>query len=254
MRPFGRITTLARRYLRPLRHSTIIDKRKLHAVWEYSHLGRLLPWLGVDCVIDVGANAGQYAQMLRQRVGYKGAIYSFEPHPLAVAEARKKARSDPLWTVFESAIGDKDGTASFNVMRNWEFSSFSSPNNRDYDKLTELNTIQQCIEVRTQTLESAIASLRTTHPFSRPFLKLDTQGYDVRIIESAGNTLQEFVGLQSELAITKLYEDSVDFRKALTLYEEKGFTLSALVPNNAGHFPRLLEIDCIMIRNDLLTC
>lgn len=61
-----------------------------------------------------------------------------------------------------------------------------------------------------------------------------------------------FVGLQSELAVANLYDSSVDFREALTVYQELGFTLTALVPNNAGHFPRLLEVDCIMIRNDLI--
>jgi hypothetical protein len=31
-------------------------------------------------------------------------------------------------------------------------------------------------------------------------------------------------------------------------YTALGFVLSALVPNNGGHFPDLLEIDCIMYR------
>lgn len=64
--------------------------------------------------------------------------------------------------------------------------------------------------------------------------------------------MPEFVGLQSELAIKRIYEDSVDFRRALGFYQELGFELSALVPNNAGHFPVLVEIDCIMVRSDLL--
>jgi len=60
------------------------------------------------------------------------------------------------------------------------------------------------------------------------------------------------VGLQSELAIKKIYESSVDFRDALTFYQSLGFELSALVPNNAGYFPVLIEIDCIMGRKDIL--
>ena len=61
-----------------------------------------------------------------------------------------------------------------------------------------------------------------------------------------------FVGLQSELAIKRIYERSLDFREALTFYQSLGFELSALIPNNAGHFPVLIEIDCIMGRKDIL--
>ena len=42
-----------------------------------------------------------------------------------------------------------------------------------------------------------------------------------------------------------------DFRDAITLYERCGFSLSSFVPNNSGHFPLLVEMDCIMINNRL---
>jgi hypothetical protein len=93
--------------------------------------------------------------------------------------------------------------------------------------------------------------LRAEYGFERPFLKMDTQGFDVKIVKASAHVMREFVGLQSELAIAKLYTDSVDFREAITEYERCGFSLSAFVPNNAGHFPYLLETDCVMIRSDL---
>jgi hypothetical protein len=94
--------------------------------------------------------------------------------------------------------------------------------------------------------------LQAEHQFKRPFLKLDTQGFDVRIVQAGAPVVKEFIGLQSEMAVAKLYADSVDFRDALRVYEQSGFVLSAFVPNNAGHFPRLIETDCIMVRADLV--
>jgi hypothetical protein len=38
------------------------------------------------------------------------------------------------------------------------------------------------------------------------------------------------------------------FAETLQAYEAQDFRLSALVPNTAGHFPDLHEIDCIMYR------
>ncbi len=60
--------------------------------------------------------------------------------------------------------------------------------------------------------------------------------------------LREFIGLQSELSIKRLYADTPDFVEALAYYRSQGFELSAFVPNNLGHFPVLLETDCIMYR------
>jgi SAM-dependent methyltransferase len=54
-----------------------IKKRKLHDTLE-QHLAALLPQLAINCVVDVGANTGQFGAMLR-RIGYAGRIVSFEP-------------------------------------------------------------------------------------------------------------------------------------------------------------------------------
>ena len=71
--------------------------------------------------------------------------------------------------------------------------------------------------------------------------------------DAAGrDVIDEFVGLQSELAVTKLYEESVDFREAISFYEQCGFSLCTFMPINPSHFPRMFEIDCLMVRKDLL--
>src|ERR1700750_1686758 len=81
---------------------------------------------------------------------------------------------------------------------------------------------------------------------------MDIQGFDLTVLKGAGSALAQFVCFQSKLSIRRIYEQAVDFRDALTFYESLGFDLSALVPNNGGHFPALIEIDCIMVRRDLM--
>jgi hypothetical protein len=75
---------------------------------------------------------------------------------------------------------------------------------------------------------------------------MDTQGHDLAVARGAGGCLQQFVGLQSELSLTPLYAGAPSYSEALAYFCGEGFKPSALVPNNAGQFPDVHEIDCIM--------
>jgi FkbM family methyltransferase len=231
----------------------LVDKRRLHLLPEQGHLKRLFAHLDVDCVFDVGANTGQYATMLRKKTGFKGRIISFEPIPEAAGEVRQKSKNDPTWTIEELALADETGTRTFHVMAGSEFSSLSAPKHDEVGRFSELNRPVRSIPVRTETLCDAFERLKLQYGFKRPFLKMDTQGFDMSVLRGAGHCLHEFVGFQSELSIRRIYEEASDFREALTYYQSLGFDLSAFVPNNAGHFPALIEIDCIMVRRDLLS-
>ncbi|WP_438396517.1 FkbM family methyltransferase [Caballeronia sp. DA-9] len=251
MHVFQRAQRLPKRVSALIKNTTLVDKRKLYPIWEQTHLSKLLTYLDVDCVFDIGANQGQYATMLRKKAGYKGFIFSFEPNPHDARIARDHAKGDDKWIVDEIAVSEDDGEAQFNVMRASEFSSLSMPSHEDVQLFRGMNSVIETVAVRTERLETALQRLRAKYLFKRPFLKMDTQGFDVKIVKSSENIMRQFVGLQSELAIAKLYTDSVDFREAITVYERCGFSLSAFVPNNSGHFPHLLETDCVMIKSDL---
>ena len=230
-----------------------VDKRRLHLLPEQTHLRRLLEHLNVDCVFDVGANTGQYAEMLRRKVSYRGRIISFEPLPEAAAAVRRKASRDPLWTIEELALADIPGTRAFNVMAASEFSSLAEPRADEVSRLAHLNRTVRRIMVESETLATALPRLQTKYGFTRPFLKMDTQGFDLAVLRGAGDVLSQFLGFQSELSVQRIYQQATDFRDALTYYQSLGFDISAFVPNNGGHFPALIEIDCIMVRRDLMS-
>lgn len=224
----------------------------LYAVWQEEHLARLFELLKVDCVFDVGANRGQFVTMLRERVGYQGLIFSFEPIPELAALLRESSQADPDWHIEELAISEDDGQTPFNVMEVSEFSSVGTPSHEDSGLFRSLNAVQESIVVPTETLATAWKRLQQQHGFSRPFLKLDTQGLDVSIVAASADMLRNFVAVQSELAIKRLYEESVDFRQALDVYERCGFSPAMFLGMNPDHFPLMVEADCLLVRNDLL--
>src|SRR4030067_262167 len=74
-----------------------------------AQLGRILEYLGIDLVFDIGAHEGQYAKGLRA-LGYHGRIVSFEPQETVYKRLIETSRGDPSWEVApRAAVGDHNG-------------------------------------------------------------------------------------------------------------------------------------------------
>jgi FkbM family methyltransferase len=227
-------------------------KGRVGPLLEADVLDKLLRYFQIDCVFDVGANQGQYAGKLRERLGFNGPIVSFEPVPELAQCLHRRAARDPFWYIEEVALDNIRRATVFKVMRDSEFSSLQKPCAADTVLLAENNTVLREVSLETGTLDQYYDKYKRLLGFKRPFLKMDTQGNDMQVVAGAQSSIGEFVALQSELAFRRLYEGSVTYRQALDYYESLGFELSALVPNNAGHFPYLIEMDCIMANKNLL--
>jgi hypothetical protein len=98
---------------------------------ENSYLFDLLSSLKINCVIDVGANKGQYAQKLR-RLGYSGHIFSFEPIVADYEHMLNEQSGDALWHIYNVALGSANEERKFNVIKfahdeGTVLSSFLSP-------------------------------------------------------------------------------------------------------------------------------
>ena len=136
------------------------------------HLRELLTHLRIDCVLDVGANVGQYHDFLRDKVLYDGPIVSFEPVGGHVELLRERARGDGDWHIEGYALGAREGSLPINVMASDQFSSFLQPDNsrtQDYDGLNVATRIET---VKVHTLDVVLPMLRERLNFDRPYLKL----------------------------------------------------------------------------------
>lgn len=227
----------------------VIKPNELYLAHERMHLRRFFAHFGVDCVFDVGANRGQYAMMLRNDVGFRGPIISYEPIPEIVGELRAISANDPAWYIEELALDREAGPATFHAMARSTFSSLRSPSADQLGIFNVSNKVARDVRVMRATIAEELAKWQKKLGFKRPFLKMDTQGNDHAVVKGAGDALQAFVGLQSELAVRKLYDGAKGFAECIADYMQHGFELSALVPNNVGHFPLLVEIDCIMFNS-----
>jgi FkbM family methyltransferase len=225
---------------------------RVHQYPEVQALRRFLSAFGVDCLFDVGANRGQYATMARRDAGYKGLILSFEPNPDVFAQLQKRAAGDAKWQVFNMALSDFDGTASFNIMAADQFSSLKAPSGAQDAVFAERNKISKTVEMQCRRLDTLLPELRARHGFARPFLKMDTQGHDLSVCEGAGDALAQMAGVQTELGVRPIYDGGTSYRAMIDWLEGCGFLPSAFFANNKGHFPLLVEMDGIFVNRALV--
>ena len=190
--------------------------------------------------------------MLRREVGFPGKIVSVEPNPETFCVLRKNSEFDEKWHSENIALAGHDGEQCLSIMAGHQFTSLSRPIATTVAHVSNLNTVAKRIKVPVKTLKTFYLETKSTLHFTRPFLKMDTQGYDAVIAQSAGETIRQFIGIQTELSFVRLYSDSIPFQESFDLYNRLGFTLCAIVPNNAGHFPYLIEQDAIFINDDFL--
>ncbi|MCW2848030.1 MAG: hypothetical protein JWR90_2004 [Marmoricola sp.] len=202
----------------------------------------------VNCVLDVGANTGQYARALRA-AGYEGRIVSFEPLAHLVEELERHSRDDPDWIVVPYALGDADEQAEINVVPGTMSSLLdSSEFGREWSS-TLRETSTQTIDVRRldSVFDEAVAGLEEP----RVYLKMDTQGYDVQTFTGAGARLAEVVAMQSEVACVPIYEGMPQMIAQLELYQAAGFSLTGMFPVTIDpRSLRVIEFDAMFIRAD----
>ncbi|HVM06434.1 MAG TPA: FkbM family methyltransferase [Acidimicrobiales bacterium] len=211
------------------------------------HLSRLFAQEKIDHVLDVGAQIGRYAVSLRD-MGYRGEIWSFEPVSISHEVLAEKAASDPLWRVFNLALGAEAGEASINVAMGSDFSSFLSPT----EMALSAPHLRAVARARTENVRVAtLDEIFEREPALRDrriHLKLDTQGFDLEVLEGAA-TLMPFVrSMQTEVSLQPVYEGMPDFTESLAVVASLGFAVSGFFPVAVNPDLSVIELDCVAVR------
>lgn len=216
---------------------------------EVTATGRLAAMLkhhGVNLVIDVGANVGQFAQGLRS-AGYAERLLSFEPLAHAHARLLEASRRDDRWDIApRMVIGDHKGETEIHVAGNSVSSSvlemlephaIAAPKSRYVASET----------VAVNTLDGILIGKMQADTV--PFLKVDTQGYEDRVLDGAPGVLARACGLQLELSFVPLYEGQKLFDELTTRVCALGYSIWAVWPGFCDRESgRMLQVDAVFFR------
>lgn len=174
----------------------------------------------MNVVLDVGANAGQYASRLRED-GYEGEIVSFEPLAEAYQRLAAAAASDPRWHTMQIALAEAAGLATIHVSANLYSSSF-------------LPITGRCVEAAPDAayVDSEQVSVTTLDLLALPpgiaMLKIDVQGTEGSVLRGSRELLSRVQIIEVELSLVPLYEGQELAPAVCQMLRDRGFVPVAL--------------------------
>jgi FkbM family methyltransferase len=225
-------------------------QRRMSELLLQEEVAWLLAATDANVVLDVGANVGQYATMLR-RAGYRGRIVSFEPVREPFERLRRAAAGDPEWHVHHYALGSSEGTAEINAVPGTLSSMLPASDfgKQWNERLTRTTTESITVRRLDAVFDEVTAGLDPV----RGYLKLDTQGFDLEVFEGGRPVLDRVVGFQSEVACVPIYDGMPPLPEAVSRYESEGFAVAGMysVTRDPATL-RVIEFDLVMVRPDAI--
>lgn len=221
-------------------------QRRTPGTNDFVQLVQSLQHFGIDFVVDVGANVGQFARSLRH-AGYEDTILSIEPLLGPYTDLARAAEGDAKWRVHERcAVGDRDGEVLVNVSGN-SVSSSILPMTTTHMAAAHGSAYVAQEMTKLSRLDSILPEY--LQPHSRPFLKVDTQGSEWQVLDGCTEMLHRIAGILIELSMVELYDGQRLWTDVLNRLDREGFQLWSL---NRGFTDvrtgRVLQVDATVFR------
>lgn len=183
-------------------------------------LAKYLTDFKIDCVLDVGANKGQFASGIRKD-GYTGRIESFEPLSNAIKALKAKCDADSNWNVHPCALGDTTEKREINISTNQPSSSFLELDNASDSSTVDLTYVGK-ETVQISRLDDVFESVRGNA--KHIYLKIDTQGFERSVITGALESLPHIAMVQMELSLVSMYVGEALLDEMVAVMRGHGFS------------------------------
>ena len=176
-------------------------------------------------VFDVGAHIGQSAAEFLDAFP-RATVHSFEPAPNSFRELRELSSRDARVTAVNAAVGDREGSATFFVNKLSVTNSLlkAAPGAGQFLVARDGLDTREETSVRVLTLDAYCAAQSIDRI---DFLKLDTQGYELRVLEGAHGLIErEAVPLiHLEVCFVQLYDQQPLFPEVYQYLYDRDYRL-----------------------------
>lgn len=204
---------------------------------------RFLKAYNIKTVLDVGANEGQFARVVR-RILPEATIHSFEPVSQCFDALTRLASEDRRLFAHKVALGAEELQTQIHVNAFTPASSLLSTAPTLVEKWPHTaKTSTQPVKVI--TLDSWASQRRLERPI---LIKLDVQGYEGQVIQGGAETLQATDVMIAEISFFELYQGQTRFDELYTTLTRAGFQFAGTIGNMCDAASRILASDAVFIR------
>lgn len=185
--------------------------------------GNVLQNLECDCVVDIGANRGQFA-LIARKIFPQAKIHAFEPLEEPARTFKKIFADDPNVDLRSCAIGPAKSISTMHVTRDDDSSSLlpiTSAQSSLFPSTAEKETRQVTVLPLSQALDKA-----SLPPAS--LLKIDVQGFELEVLKGCEELLDRFSHLYIECSFIELYQRQALAHQVIAWLESRGFTLAGV--------------------------
>lgn len=203
-----------------------------------------LAQLSFDCILDVGANKGQFALFSRCTFG-DCRIISFEPLERPAEIFESLFRSDPHVRLVRAAIAARHGTITMHIT---EEDDSSSP--------LEVNELQnrifgsRVIERREVPCGPLKEFLTADDLGARTLLKIDAQGYELEVLRGVESLFDDIEAIYCEVSFMRLYKGQALASDIISYLKEKQFNLCGVYNLFTDKREGPVQADMLFIRAD----
>lgn len=233
-------------FIQNLGELTYLKFEKIFRWFLYrAQISSILKQYKIDVVIDVGANEGQFAKLIRKY--FDGDIYSFEPVSSTFKLLEANSKSDHQWYVYNFALGSENKMQNIHLSSHSVFNSLLKTNSYCEQHFGEkvITFGEEIISIK--RMDSILRDLIPKIENKRILLKMDTQGFDMNVFSGIGSYLNYVYAIQTELSLIPIYDEMPHWTKNVEIFEANGFHVTGLFPVNRDK-EKVIEYDCLMTR------
>jgi FkbM family methyltransferase len=172
-------------------------------------------------------------------------VHSFEPDPTVAAKLQKIVSGLRNVVVHPFAIGESNSDVEFHVNTRDQASSIL-PQSQRRQQIFPNEKVARTISVKMKTLSAAVDTSLLIGPV---LLKIDTQGYEDRVLVGAGELLSKVDYILVEASMSALYDGEMNFTQILNLLNGLGFEFGRpmswhLAPTSG----EVIEMDLLFVK------
>ena len=180
-------------------------------------------------LVDVGARGGLKSNWSRAQRHLR--LLGFEPDEREFNRLVASTRAaDSSNAYFNTALHNRRGALRLNVARDRGLSSIFEPNREFLDAFPDASRFDT-VDVQQVEADSLDDQLRTRQITDVDFVKVDTQGSELLVLQGASTALtSSVVGVEVEVEFSPIYRDQPLFADVDTFLRGLGFLLFDLRP------------------------